>query len=77
MGTGSSPGVKRTALGADHPPPSKCRDQERVELYLYSPSGPSWPIMGAPLPLPIQDVSNPVGLLSFVLLHVFFFLDRM
>ena len=33
------------------PSPSKCRGQERVGLYLYSPSGPSWPVMGAPLPL--------------------------
>ena len=40
MGTGSFPGVKRTGRGADHPPLSKCRDHERVGLYLYSPSGP-------------------------------------
>ena len=40
------PGVKRPGRGADHPPPSKCRGQERVELYLYSPSGPSWPVTG-------------------------------
>ena len=53
MGTGSFPGVKRSGRGADHPPPSKCRGQERVGLYLYSPYGPSWPVMGAPLPLPL------------------------
>ena len=34
MGTGSFPGVKRPGRGADHPPPSKCRGQERVGLYL-------------------------------------------
>ena len=28
------------------PTPSKRRGHERVELYLYSPSGPSWPVMG-------------------------------
>ena len=50
MGTGSFPGVKRPGRGADHQPPSKCRGQERVGLYLYTPSGPSWPVMGAPLP---------------------------
>ena len=49
MGTGSFLGVKRPGRGADHPPPSKCRGQERVGLYLYSPSGLSWPVMGAPL----------------------------
>ena len=46
MGTGSFPGVKRSGRGADHPPPSKCRGHERVGLYLYSPSGPQWPVIG-------------------------------
>ena len=49
MGTGSFPEVKRPGRGADHPPSSKCRGQERVRLYLYSPSGPSWPVMGEPI----------------------------
>ena len=49
MGTESFPGVKRPARGNDHPPTSECVGQERVELYLYSPSGPSWPAMGAPI----------------------------
>ena len=56
MGTGSFSVVKRPGRGADHPPPSKCRGQERVGLYLYSPSGPSWPVMGAPLPLPHTEL---------------------
>ena len=51
MGTVSFLGVKRPGRGADQPPLSKCRGQERVRLYLYSPSAPSWPLMGAPLPL--------------------------
>ena len=46
MGTGSFPGVKRPGRGADHPSPSKRRGHERVGLYLYSPSGPSWPVIG-------------------------------
>jgi hypothetical protein len=46
MGTGSFPGVKRPGRGADHPPPSKRRGHERVELYLYSPSGPQLPVIG-------------------------------
>ena len=46
MGTESFPGVKRPGRGADHPPPSKCRGHEMVELYLYSPSEPSWPVIG-------------------------------
>ena len=40
------PGGKVAERGADHPPPSKRRGHERVELYLYSPSGPSWPVIG-------------------------------
>ena len=51
MGTGSFPGVKRPERGADHPPPSKCQGHERVGLYLYSPSGPSWSVIGRTLPL--------------------------
>ena len=46
VGTGSFPGVKRPGNGADHPPLSKRRGHERVELYLYSPSGPQWPVIG-------------------------------
>ena len=38
MGTGSGRGV-------GHPPEVK----ERVELYLYTPSGPSWPVRGRTL----------------------------
>jgi len=40
MGTGSFPGVKRPGRGVDHPPPSSAEVNERVVLYLYSPSGP-------------------------------------
>jgi len=52
MGTGSFQGVKRPWLGVDHPPPSSAEVKERVELYLYSPSGPSWPVLKWTLPLP-------------------------
>jgi hypothetical protein len=48
----SFPGVKRPGRGVDHPPSSSARVKERVKLYLYSPSGPSWPILGRTLPLP-------------------------
>jgi hypothetical protein len=46
MGTGSFLGVKRQGRGVDHPPPSSDEVKERVELYLSSPSGPSWPVLG-------------------------------
>jgi hypothetical protein len=53
MGTGSvSQEVKRPGREVDHPPSSSARVKERVELYLYYPSGPSWPVLGRTLPLP-------------------------
>jgi hypothetical protein len=51
MGTGSYPGVKLPGCGVDHPPPSSAKVKERVELYLCSTSGPSWPVIGYSLPL--------------------------
>ena len=51
MGTGSFPGVKRPGRGVDHPPPSGAEVEGRVELYIYSPCEPSWPLLGWPLPL--------------------------
>jgi len=46
MGTGSFPGVKRPGRGVGHPTPYSADVKETVELYLYSPSGPSWPVIG-------------------------------
>jgi len=46
MGARSFPGVKRPGRGVDHAPPSNAEVKERVELYLYFPSGPSWPVLG-------------------------------
>jgi hypothetical protein len=36
-------------MAIDHPPPSSAEVKERVKLYLYSPSGPLWPVLGLPL----------------------------
>ena len=46
MDTGSFPGVKRPQLAVDHPPLSSAEVKGRVEVYIYSPSGPSWPVLG-------------------------------
>jgi hypothetical protein len=46
MGTGSFVGEKRPGHGIDHPSPSSAEVKERVELYLYFPFGPSWPVLG-------------------------------
>ena len=61
MGTGSFPGVKLPGRGVDHPPLSKCLGYERVGLYLYSPSGPQWPVTGRSA---LRFESPAVGLLG-------------
>ena len=43
MDTGYFPEVLEPGL--DHPLPSSAEAKERVELYLYSLSGPSWPVL--------------------------------
>ena len=47
---GCCPGVKRPERGVNHLPPSSAEVKERVELYLYSPSWPSWPFIRRTLP---------------------------
>ena len=42
----SFPGIKQPGRGDDHPLPSTPEVQERVQLYVYSPSGSSWPVLG-------------------------------
>ena len=49
MCTGSFPGVKRPGRGVHHPHSSIAEVKERVQLYLYSPSGPSCPVLGCNL----------------------------
>ena len=46
MGTGPFPGVKRPERGVDHPHPSSTEVKERVELYIYSLSELSCPVIG-------------------------------
>jgi hypothetical protein len=45
MGTGCFPEVKQPGRGADNPHTSSAKVKERVELHLYSPPGPSWPVL--------------------------------
>jgi hypothetical protein len=43
-------GVKWPGHGIDHPPSTSARAKGRVQLYLYSPSGPSRPVLEWTLP---------------------------
>jgi len=49
MGTWSFQGVKQLGRGIDHPSTSSTKVKERIELYIYSSSGPSWPVTGRTL----------------------------
>ena len=45
MGTRSFQGEKQPRRDVDHPTPSSTNVKERVEQYLYSPSGPAWTVI--------------------------------
>jgi len=51
--------VKRPRRGGDQRTPCRAEAKELVELYLYSPSGPSWPVLGLTLlflPSPVKAI---------------------
>jgi hypothetical protein len=45
MGTVLFTGVKRLGCGVDHPPTMRVEVKERVQLYFYSFSEVSWPVL--------------------------------
>jgi len=51
IGTVSFPLVKWLEFGVDPPPPSSAEIKGGVELYICSPSGILWPVLGRTLPL--------------------------
>ena len=63
MGTGSFQGVKWPGGGVDTPAPSNVEVKERVELYLYSPCGPTWTAVG--WPSPVYEVHNSFARRTF------------
>jgi hypothetical protein len=46
----------RCGLSMAKPPTSSAEVKEMVQLHLYSPSGPSWPILGWTLLLPVYKI---------------------
>ena len=50
-------GEKLPGCGVNHPLPSSSEVKEKVVLYLCSPSGPSWPVLGPTLSLPWRLVT--------------------
>ena len=56
--SGLSREVKLPGRGVDHPPLSDAEVEGRVELYIYSPCGPSWPVLGRTLALPLPELNR-------------------
>jgi hypothetical protein len=46
VGTGPFPGLRWPGYGIDHPLSSCAEVKERAELFLHSPFGPLWPVIG-------------------------------
>ena len=55
--SGSFPGVKRLGLDVNHPFPSGSEVKERVELYIFSPCGPLWSVLGRTLPFLLLHIN--------------------
>jgi hypothetical protein len=59
------PGVKRPRLGVNHPPQFSAEVKERVELYLYSSSRPSLPVLGRNFTFTVVRFPSVHPLVSF------------
>jgi hypothetical protein len=55
IGTGLFPCVKRSGRGVNHPSPSSTKVKEGIELYLCSPSVPSWHRVNFTLPFYLAE----------------------
>jgi hypothetical protein len=54
--TGSFPEVKLPGRGVGHPIPSSGEVKDRVKLFIYSPSGPSWFLQWLSLSYPLLSL---------------------
>ena len=50
--------LKRPGRGVNHPPLSSAEVKEGVKQHLYTAYGPSWPVLGRTLPLPLPFYIN-------------------
>jgi len=55
-----SPGIKWVERGVDHPPTSRAEVKETLQLSLYSPSGPSWPVTMGTLPFWVWNLVSHI-----------------
>jgi hypothetical protein len=65
----SFPALKRYGRKVDHPAPSNAEVKEWVELYIFSPSGPSWPVQGWTL-LCITFTSNVPTICIYIYIKI-------
>jgi hypothetical protein len=72
----SFPGIKRPGRDVDHPPPSSAYVKEIVDLYLYSPSGSSRPVLGWTSRLLLPDRMS-AGIPAILRYALSYFLHRL
>jgi len=60
----SFPGIKQPGHGVEHSSPSSPKVKERVDLYLYLPSGPPWPVLVLTLPY-METICSSIKLVNF------------
>ena len=61
------PDGKTAGAWCSPPTPSSHEIKERVELYLYSPSEPSWPVLGQTLPFTGKNKNAYMNLASNIM----------